>query len=56
MTITLQVCIVDAEEDTSDACVSIADSDIDDSPSDLEEDSSTREAYAKLYRMADVTI
>ena len=49
--------IVDAEEeDTSDACVSIADSDIDDSPSDLEEYSSTREAYAKLYRMADVTI
>lgn len=45
--------IVDAEEDTSDA---IADSDIDDSPSDLEEDSSTREAYTKLYRMADVTI
>ena len=46
--------IVDVE-DTSDACVSIADSDIDDSPSDLE-DSSTREAYSKLYKMADVTV
>ena len=43
---------VDAE-DTLDACVYIADFDIHDSTLDLEEDSSTREAYAKLYEMAD---
>ena len=51
MTITLQV--LSMLKKTLQMHVSIADSDIDDSPSDLEEDSSTREAYAKLYRMAD---
>lgn len=44
------------EENTSDTCVSIADSDIDGSTSDLEEDSAIREAHAKLYEMADVTV
>ena len=45
------------EENTSDACVSIADSDIDDNISaDLEEDSAIREANAKLYELADVTV
>lgn len=44
------------EENTSDACVSIADSDVEDSMSDLEEDSAIKDVYAKLYEMADVTV
>ena len=52
-------CSVEVEaENTSDTHVSIDDSDIDGSvsESDMEEDSATREANAKLYAIADVSV
>ena len=54
MTITLQVLSMLKKTHQMHVCLLLTD--IDDSPSDLEEDSSTREAYAKTYKMDDVAV